>query len=190
MAFEEGEEQFLLATVVLLDVEQRIELGARAIARLGECIGPGGVREPVDRRAQLADGLAQGLVLALERVDRMPGHDARPNLHRRHRVAHHLGVQVAHRADLVDAHPVCHQLLFHGRDFGRVHLVHERRQALTHLVGRASLVQVQDDVLQGGNALGAVVDQFAHRGCLGPVTRRYAAVNRHSHDRTRHRPAV
>ncbi len=54
------------------------------------------------------------------------------------------------------------KLLFHGSDLAGVGLSHQTRQVLFDLLRRGALVEPGDDLLEGRNALRAIVDQFAH----------------------------
>ncbi len=121
----------------------------RALAQRGE------------RVAQLRDLRGQGLVLPPERVGRVSGRG------RRRRpldedVADDGGVQVAHVHDLRDRNAFGHQLLLHGRNLARVALPHEGGEAGLDLGRRLAFVKVTDDLFQRPDAVGPVVNQFAH----------------------------
>jgi hypothetical protein len=92
----------------------------------------------------------------MSRLDRLP----HGQLHQD--VACNLRMQVAHRANFLDWHPLGHEFLFHRHDLGRIGLAHNLAKLTFHLFGRISSVQMLDDLFQCPNTVGSVGEQFAH----------------------------
>ena len=161
---QEREEEILLPLVVLLDVhEAGEEAAAHEVVRGVDrgVLADTPRRERGERGAQGRDLGAQRLVLPAKGVDGVAGGRGSARLLDQD-VAHDLRVQVAHPHDLLHGHALGHELLLHGRDLARVALAHEGAEARLHFVRGLSLVKVADHLLEGADAVRAVVDELAH----------------------------
>ena len=147
MALEEREELVLLAHVVTLELAHAVDGGAEGRREPLPLLTP---RRPTDGFADLAqrdEHLAEGLVLAHERVDGVTGR----SLHRLVLVeglGEDLNVHVAEALHLGLRDTLLDEPLLHGRDLGRVDVFDQLGEAALQVVGRGPGVQLLDDGLE------------------------------------------
>ena len=164
VGFEGGKEAVFLALIVLFDVHQLV-VGLTPFEKLAGAVGGFGHGFDVfsgDSHAK--KDAAEGFVFTAEGIDGMAGRDgARRGGDKE--VAGDLGVEVAHGAKLFDGHSFGEEFLFHGDDFGVVGGADDLFELGFDLAGGFAGVEVFDDFLELADALGAIVDEFAHE-CL------------------------
>ena len=147
MALEKRKELVLLAHVVTFELAHAVDGRAEGRREPLPLLTP---RRPADGFADLAqrdENLAEGLVLAHERVDGVPGR----SLHRFvliEGLGEDLNVHIAEALHLGLRDPLLDEPLLHGRDLGRVDVFDQLGEAVFQVVWRGPGVQLPDDSLE------------------------------------------
>ena len=166
MLLEEGEELVLLAQVVLVDLEEPVQDAGESGLEPLPLLADRRLADLLRDLAQRCRHLQQGLVLALEGVDGMPGGDL-DGLVPLEGVGEHLHVDVAEALDLGVGDAALDELLLHRGDLRRLDVGDELLEARLHLFDRLAGVKLLDDgveFLETGRVDGLDTRRVGDRG--------------------------
>ncbi|MPN02585.1 hypothetical protein SDC9_149801 [bioreactor metagenome] len=159
MLFQIGKDQVFFAAVVLVDGEQRADLGQESLGR--ERAG----RDTAEQRADALVNLPlDGGVLRFERMRRMPGDLAcvRGGVDLLNAALKHAGVHVAEALHLAHGEAFGDERLLRRGDFAGGDAVKRRAKLALNLLNGLSLVQLAQHILDGLFSHFTIVDFLTH----------------------------